>query len=439
MELVCGIKLLHTKVQVSENVTEKQQEILLASSPNTPITAYDISTGATLGHFIGSRSPRKGLALAGNTLIAASHISPDTTTSASIHLYNWWSSIPIHHLAVPEPVAPLASTHDGSYLFSGGVSGYIHALTLPSGKLLHSFPAHCKPVSCLTMNNDGSLLISGGDDGTISVFPIIHVLDSSSVDSSTEFALYSFHGHTSPVTCITVAGIGGCNSTIISCSADGTCKFWSLANGHHLRSVRCPCVIWSLVVDSTESNFYAGGSDGRIYVGILKVKRRNELVSSNINEVVAWGSGDHSGGAVTAVAMANEGRNLVSASEDGSIRVWEVENGRTVRILGDHESGGSVSELVVATGIRNGRRSKYGGASGINDETGGDRELMSLGYSGREIMKSVRETIEMEEILNVVVDDRRRSIDGLEKAIGTYERLLGLILKEAKAADNTNV
>ncbi|OVA20120.1 WD40 repeat [Macleaya cordata] len=407
------------------------QEILLASSPETLITAYDASTGATLGHFTGSRSPRKGLALAGKKLIAASHISPDAT-SASIHLYNWWSSIAFHHLPVPEPVAPLAATPDGLYLFSGGLSGYIHALTLPSGDLLRSFPAHSKPVSCLTMNDDNSLLISGGDDGTISVFPILRVLDNSSIDNLSQFALYSFHGHGSSVTCITT-GMGGCNSTIISCSSDCTCKFWSIATGSHMRTVRFPCMIWSLAMDSTETNFYAGGSDGRLYVGVLKVKRR-ELISSD-NEVVAWAP-EH-GGAVTAVVMANEGRNVVSASEDGSIRVWEVESGRMVRVLGHHERGGSISELVLAKGIINGRRCRRygnGGGGGGSESEGGE---MSLGFSGREIRKPVREVNEMEEMLSVVVKDRRRAIDRLEAAIGTYERLLGLILKEAKAGDTT--
>ncbi|KAF6153800.1 hypothetical protein GIB67_001033 [Kingdonia uniflora] len=35
-------------------------------------------------------------------------------------------------------------------------------------------------------------------------------------------------------------------------------------------------------------------------------------------------------------------------------------------------------------------------------------------------------------MLSIVVKDRRRAIDRLEAAIGTYQRLLGLILKEDK-------
>lgn len=135
-------------------------EIILTSSPDGPIIAYDASSGAALTRFTASRSPRRGLALVGKTSFAASHISP-INASGSIHLYNWWSSTAFHKLPVPEPVAPLIATPDGSYLFAGGLSGSVYALSVPSGDILNSIPAHNKPVSCLSISEDGSLLISG--------------------------------------------------------------------------------------------------------------------------------------------------------------------------------------------------------------------------------------------------------------------------------------
>ncbi|XP_077237604.1 protein ROOT INITIATION DEFECTIVE 3-like [Tasmannia lanceolata] len=395
-------------------MTSSSREIILASSPDGPITAYDTFTGTNLAGFSGSRSPRKGLALAGKTLIAASHIS-SATGSGSICLYNWWSSAAFYHILTPEPVAPLAVTPEGLYLFSGGLSGHIHAFSLPSGNVLRSFPAHCKPVTCLVINDDASLLISGGDDGTIIIFPILRLLDASSKENSARLSLYEISAHTLSVTDITTT-MGGCNSTIISCSLDSTCKFWSLANGNHVRTVCFPCVIWCLVVDPTESEFYAGGSDGRVYVGALKVGRRQ--CANTGAEVAPW-IPEH-GGMVTAVEMANQGRNLVSASEDGCIRVWEVEGGRVVRVVG--QGRGGISDLVVAKGVGG------GGGGGENIVFGGQ----NMGFSGREICRPVREVGEMEEWLGVVVKDRSRAIDTLEASIGTYEKLLGLFLKEAK-------
>lgn len=91
------------------------QEIVLISSPDGPIKAYDTSSGSKLAYFIGSKSPQKGFALVGKKIIVASHFSPDTGRG-SIHLYNW-SSTAFHKLPMPEPVAPLVATEDGLSLY----------------------------------------------------------------------------------------------------------------------------------------------------------------------------------------------------------------------------------------------------------------------------------------------------------------------------------
>ncbi|KAF6153796.1 hypothetical protein GIB67_001029 [Kingdonia uniflora] len=400
-------------------MTSSSREILLVSSPEGLITAYDASSGMIVAHFTSSRSPRKGLALVGNNLIAASHVSPDTA-SGSIHLYNWWSPIAFHHLSVPEPVAPLAATPDGLYLFCGGLSGNIHALMLPSRDLFRSFPAHSKPVTCLTINDDASLLISGGDDGAICIFPILGLLDTACNDTA-QFSLYQFDAHLSSVTATSI-GTGGSNTTIISCSLDCTCKLWNLAYGTHVRTILFPCMIWGFVMDPTETDFYVGGSDGRIYAGVLKVNRR-ELLNTD-SGVVAWAPENDR--AITAVAIANGGVNLVSASEDGTVRIWDTKSGQVIRIFA-HERG-SISDIAIVKGLRDSRGGHDFGLGGSGVEWGGQ----GLGFSGREIGRPVRELSHMEEMLSIVVKDRRRAIDRLEAAIGTYQRLLGLILKEAK-------
>ncbi|KAF9601622.1 hypothetical protein IFM89_021088 [Coptis chinensis] len=396
-------------------------EIVLASSPDNPITAYDASSGAILAHFkAGSPSPRRGLAVAGNAFIVASHVSYShiSTPTASLHLYNFWSPVAFSNLPLPEPVAPLAPSPDGFYIFCGGVSGYIHALMLPSGCLLRSFPAHSKPVSCCIINHDASLLISGGDDGTICVFPLIHLLDNGNAHLSIN-ALYCFSAHTSSVTAI------GASSPmiIISCSLDCTVKFWSLACKvvNLIRTVQFPCMLRGLALDSTESNFYVGGSDGHLYAGVIKLDGRTRHSGADAHIVAL--TPEHKG-AVTAVAMTNEGRYLLSASEDGNVWIWEVEMGKVVRVFGSGRE--SISDIVVAKGIRDCSR------------RGVEYRGPSLGYSGREISRPVRELGEMETMLNVVVKDRRRAIDILEGTIETYRRLLRLILKEAIGGDAVN-
>lgn len=381
-------------------------EIVLTSSPDGPITAYDASSGTILARFTGSRSPRQGLTLAGNTFIAASHIS-STTASGSVHLYNWWSSTVFHHLPLPEPVAPLTATPDGSYLFAGGLSGNIHALSLPIGNVLKSLPAHDKPVSCLKITGDGSLLISGGDDGTIVVIPIFRLVDES---GSVNLILHRFSAHADSVTGFITLH----NSTLISCSFDRTCKFWNLLRGTHLRTVAFPCGIFGVALSPTETEFYAAGSDGFVYKGGI----------GRSFEVVKWAQ-NHDGPVVSLMTV-NEGRDVVSAAEDGSVWIREAATGHVIMALRNETE--SVSDVAVATGISK-------GSTGIDELSGniwGGLGLCGGGGGAGELSFRVKETVEMGDVLSVTGDERSRAIEMLESAIKVYERLLELILKEAK-------
>ncbi|XP_008808751.1 protein ROOT INITIATION DEFECTIVE 3-like [Phoenix dactylifera] len=116
------------------------------------------------------------------------------------------------------------------------------------------------------------------------------------------------------------------------------------ADGVKLRTVQFLCAIWCVAVDPTSSEFYAGGSAGSIYV-VPRVGGR-KLRDAGA-EVTAWESEPN--GAVMAVAMAHGHQNLISASEDGIIRIWDVESRSVVRIIG--LAGGALSDLIVVKGI----------------------------------------------------------------------------------------
>ncbi|KAJ8899403.1 hypothetical protein K2173_018377 [Erythroxylum novogranatense] len=390
-------------------------EIVLTSSPNGPITVYDTISGTTVARFIGSRSPRHGLALVGKAYIAASHFSSNTA-SGSIHLYKWWSTTAFHHLPVPEPVAPLAATVDGLFLFAGGLSGHVHAFSIPSGNILRSFPAHSKPVSCIIIRSDWSLLISGGDDGTIAVAPMLQLLDASRVDSSSKLMLQRFVAHGGPVTAITSC-TGLCHATIISSSTDNTCKVWSLSKGTILRTIIFPCTISGIVLDSIEKEFYAAGSNGVVYKGCLRVGIRKGLKHGGDLMALA----ESHNGAVVSLLMVNGGKNLMSAAEDGNIYLWEVEKGKVINVLGN--SMDSISATVLGSG--------FGDSAGVTSHMD-EREGGCLEH----FRKGVHDTKEIGDVLTGAEMDKSKTIDLLESAIGVYERLLELILEEVNGGNS---
>ncbi|OAY63093.1 Protein ROOT INITIATION DEFECTIVE 3 [Ananas comosus] len=388
--------------------TSSRTEIVLVASPDGPITAHDpFSFGPPLARFSTATAaatiPRNGLALVGPRsvqLIAASHISP-STAACSVRLYSWWSPAPALSLPVPEPVAPVAATPDGPphHLFCGGLSGRIHVLSLPSGDLCRPFTAHTHSVSCLAVNDDGSLLISASDDGTIAVFPIIHLLDEDPAVEVT--SLYTISAHDAPITCIT-SGPGGCNAAIVSSSLDGTCKMWRLADGVRMRTLTFPCGLWCVTTDPIDSQLYTGGSDGKVYVVPLIKERVKEPTKR-----VIWESPHSSGGEVMAMVMANDNENIVTAYDDGAVKIWEVKSGLMISTF--CVQGGSVSDLIVVRG------------SGVHGVGGSGVPVVS-GFAERELQRKGSEVWELEKRLSEVREGRNRGLDLAEDAMDVYRR-----------------
>ncbi|CAL1377612.1 unnamed protein product [Linum trigynum] len=414
--------------------SSSSHDIVLTSSPEGPITAYNASTGAVLARLTGTRSPRRGLALVQNTYIAASHISSSST--AAVHLYNWWSSTALHRLPLPEPVAPLAPSPDGSCIFAGGLSGNIHSLSVPSGDLIASFLAHPgSPVSCLEISPDWSLLVSGGDDGRIAVFPVFQFLQNSSQSQNDKSMTMSFTAHDGPVTAIVLC-MGISQPTVVSCSTDSTCKLWNLLEGKNLMTVAFPCPISGVALDPSETDLYAAGSDGSVYHGVLKYESRKNRSGQLITAL----PGKHRA-AIVSIALVNGGKRLVSAAEDGSVHVRKVETGEIVITMGDSNLE-SISEMVVAKrGIVDDggrRRHGYGGSESF-DFWGCGGSSSPSGLPGKELCAlGIKEAGELEKVMSSVMEDRGKAINMLESAIEVYGSLLKLILKEANRGTNNN-
>ncbi|XP_058745917.1 protein ROOT INITIATION DEFECTIVE 3-like [Vicia villosa] len=398
-------------------------EVILTGSSDGPMIAFEASTGAILAQFTGSRSPCRGFTVTCKELIVTSHVSSDNG-SGSIHIYNWDTSTVFHKIPLPEVVTPIIANSSGDFLFAGGVAGSIHSLSLPSGDIIKSITPYSKPVSSLHLNNDGSLLISGYNDGSIVVIPSFMLVNGSS--SCNDPISHKWKAHSDAVTSFNT-GIGIHTCTFVSCSMDCTCKFWSLSNGITLiRTVTFPCSIFGFIMDSTESGFYAAGSDGFIYKGLMKVGSIKMLEKSY--ELVNWGSKTKNhGGSIMSLVLVNNGRNLVSASKNGSVWMWDVEEGEVIMVLGNAQILGSISDMIVVKGTNIIERNECG--EGSNSGLTSSSRLCD-----EEMVRTWMKISELENVMDEAVHDQGSAIDMLESTIASYERLLKLILREVTKA-----
>eukprot|EP01018_Ginkgo_biloba_P003054 Gb_20348 [translate_table: standard] len=392
-------------------------EMLVGCSPADAgiITVWDLSTGLEFTHFHGCASPRNALA----TIGSASSAGP-------ICFWRWGNS-QIRFKTFPmEQIGPLACTNDGVYLMGSGVSGEIHVWELPTGKVVRSWNAHKKAVSVLTLIDDESLLISGGDDGHVNAWPLIRILDiaEGSNREMQVLRLYCWAAHTLPVTGI-ACGIGGLPTSIIS-----------------------------VVVDPSERAFYAGGTDGGIYIGALKLfSRRNN--GTNVDGIIG-SLFDHSG-PVTALSFRMDGVSLISASEDCTIRLWDTRSNHVLRIF--NHSRGPISSILLLPPqpLLQTSNSSYDGLMGKQLFKDSDGNFSDCNYSKATsalllpkiekvtrsmdspccsmgvIRRPIQELEAMKANLVVVNKDRQCALDMLDKMIQAYHKFLDLCMSEAVA------
>jgi len=384
---------------------------------------YDTVSRTAVTRFSSSRSPCHGLTTVGRRLLAASHVSSDTG-AGSINIYNWHGSSVFRNFPVPEPIAPLIATPDGAFLIGGGISGSVISLSSSSGDVIRSTVVHSSSVSSILLSDDESLVISGNEDGTIVVVPTFKIIVGVSLEEEggeKDLILNKWKAHSESVTALKYV-----MNTLVSCSLDCTCKFWNLGNGGTLmKTVAFPCCVSGVALDSTGLAVYAGGADGFVYNGLVKLGSAKSV--GKACEVKKWAKGH--GGSIVSLVLVNEERSLVSAAEDGSVWMWSVENGEVMMVFGDELV--TISDMIVIKGNGGGLGVGKGKEVAVEEGTG---SFTSSGLCNEQILRTLNQITEIGEMRDVVVEDKKKVIDMLENVIEMYERLLKLILKEATKA-----
>ncbi|KAK4722754.1 hypothetical protein R3W88_012987 [Solanum pinnatisectum] len=318
-----------------------EPELVIASSPtDAGIGCWDLHTGAEHLRYRTCSSPSHGLTCVGGRFLASSQLRETKSSSGSI-LYWSWNKPQVEVKSFPaEPIYPLVSNSEGTYIAGGGASGEIYLWQVATGKLLKKWHAHYRAVTCLLFNDDQSLLISGSEDGSVRVWSLIMVFDDLLRGKARQPYEFSFSEHSLKVTDV-VIGYGGANAIIVSASEDRTCKVWSLSRGKLLRNIVFPSIIDAIALDPGEDVFYAGGRDGKIYIASL-----NAIADPNNNYGLhILGFLSEQSKAITCLALSTDGSLLISGSEDGMVRVWNTKNHNITRIF--RHAKGPINNVVV--------------------------------------------------------------------------------------------
>lgn len=251
------------------------------------------------------------------------------------------------------PIETLGVSPDGNWFVSGSQDWTLRLWDRQLGSVVRTFEGHVGTVHSVAFTPDGKSILSGSEDRTIRLWD---------VDTGHEIQLY--RGHTLAVQGIAISG--DCK-TATSVSEDGTVRLWDIPSrkskivykgrGHQLNTV-------SMTADG--GTLYFGAGDWTI--------RRLDLIDGT--ETILEG---HSG-IVRSLALSLDESRLLSAADDGTIRVWSTDTGDLKCVLNGHSS--SVDAIAVtpdgSTGISGSRDQTLR----VWDlETGVERKVLE-GHSG---------------------------------------------------------
>ena len=194
-------------------------------------------------------------------------------------------------------VMAVTVTPDGQLVISGSHDETLKVWELSSGKELQTLTGHIGMVSAVVVTPDGQQVVSASWDGSLRVWNLTNGKE-----------LRALLGHTKEINAVAITPDG---QRVISGSRDETLKIWNLANGKELRT---------LTGHKGEINAVAVSPDGRWMVSVAMTMKVWELSSGEALHILTE---EYTGG-IYAATVTPDGRLVVSASWDGSLKMWDI-------------------------------------------------------------------------------------------------------------------
>lgn len=254
-------------------------------------------------------------------------------SKASLVVSSFSRDAPLFRCAIADAAISLAASPDGTLLAAGGAGGHVHVWDVATGELLRAWQAHYKGVAALAFSACGALLTSGGADGVVHAWDVASATEAVSAGSGALTPVVSWMGHTMAITALafTPGGARGSSAAaarVVSASLDRTVRWWDFATRACLFSIALPSAAVALAPTVDGRLWFAGALDGAVYpLG------EQALRAGAIGTASASGGGGGGGGSgafvghtasISGVAVTVDGSTLVTGSEDGSVRVWDV-------------------------------------------------------------------------------------------------------------------
>ncbi len=221
-----------------------------------------------------------------------------------------------------------------------------HLATRESPALVRDLVGHLRQVNACAISPDGRRVVSASYDNTLKVW-----------DLETGRELATLQGHVDSVTACAVTPDG---RRVVSASWDNTLKVWDLETGRELATLqghvkgpgrrrgRRRRELASLRGHAKEVTACAVTPDGR---RVVSASWDNTLKVWDLDSGSALATLQGHAKEVTACAVTPDGRRVISASGDQTLKVWDLDSGSALATLQGH-----AKEVTACAVTPDGRR-----------------------------------------------------------------------------------
>jgi len=271
------------------------------------------------------------------------------------------------------PVVSVAYSDDGKLAATGSWDGKVRIWQVTSGEMLRTIDYGGRYVHTVAMSHGGKLVAAGGNDqrAYVKVWNV-----------ETGEPVKSFKGHQDDVVSVTFSKD---NQTLLTGSYDNTARLWNMATGEqrgealrgHRWWVWCAAfspdekrivttsqdgsaIVWDMKTrkpgpaftghggpvywakfspHAGDPHVASGGYDNRVLIwdpDRLKAVDFNKVIEGEAPPAPEYRALEGHNGAVRCVTFSPDGKKLISASHDNSLRVWDYASGKLMKILRGH-------------------------------------------------------------------------------------------------------
>ncbi|BBM88277.1 DUF4062 domain-containing protein [Candidatus Uabimicrobium amorphum] len=292
---------------------------LFSASKDQTLRCFDTKTNKCLGVFTGHEGELRCVICGDKGRIASAAMD------RTIRIWNSEvNPLPFTLVTHNDFIRNLDINRDGEKIASCSRDNDVRIWDVKSGLCIHTLQGHCDNVSDVAFAHNDNRLVSGSHDKTLKLW-----------DIEKEQQIFSLEGHEDFIRDFVWTTD---DKYIVSVSRDATVRVWEAATGECVNILREHQSYLQCISCSHDNNYIASGARD----GVSKVWKRNE--SGYSTQSLYTLEGHRSG--VTSLAFHPNNMQLASASDDNTVRIWNMLTGECEQILEGHS--GYVIEVAYS-------------------------------------------------------------------------------------------